>query len=307
MQTMTPAANTKPPVADHQKVLALRRGNSLAAVARQTGLPLGTVKAICSRSGAFRDNQALRSLCSLPPVQQSSSSALAQITLPPQVEVTGDPELDALLWLREVIKTGNPAFIANALEAVKRIKTPIDVLERKYTQHLVAQNPGSLMAAFQSIGFADLEALARSTNEKLALRHEGLARFGNVEGLFAETPAERFCIDALKGVHRKRDFGDYDASTVDARFNSRADLLPQTLDDCLFELRYWDDLYRLREADSCGDHEPEVNAREDFVLRSLARIRPRTKAEAVSVFRYLAESEFMDRKETESILLNLIG
>lgn len=56
-----------------------------------------------------------------------------------------------------------------------------------------------------------------------------------------------------------------------------------------------------------GDHWHEVQAREDFAFRSLARIRPKSKDEAVSVLRYLATEEAMDREETGDILLNLIG
>jgi hypothetical protein len=46
------------------------------------------------------------------------------------------------------------------------------------------------------------------------------------------------------------------------------------------------------------------NARDDFFL--LVEIRPRNKTESIAVLRYLAE-EYMDRKETDAILLNLIG
>ena len=39
----------------------------------------------------------------------------------------------------------------------------------------------------------------------------------------------------------------------------------------------------------------------------LAEIRPRCKTESVAVLRYMAEKEYMDREETDAILLNLIG
>jgi hypothetical protein len=56
-----------------------------------------------------------------------------------------------------------------------------------------------------------------------------------------------------------------------------------------------------------GDSGREAYARECFAFRCLARIRPKSKAEAIAVFRYLADGERMDDTETESILLNLIG
>lgn len=39
----------------------------------------------------------------------------------------------------------------------------------------------------------------------------------------------------------------------------------------------------------------------------LAQIRPRDKAEALAVFRYLIASELDDMAESEAILFNLIG
>jgi hypothetical protein len=85
--------------------------------------------------------------------------------------------------------------------------------------------------------------------------------------------------------------------------------MPNTLSDCLHELDYWRALYRLRHAvdRECGDGHPEVHARERFVFGLLARRRPRSKDEAVAVFRYLVANERMDDTETEAILLNVIG
>lgn len=130
--------NMKPPVSIKSKVLELRRSHSLREVAEQTGLPLGTVKTICSRSGAFRDNQAQRTLFTLPSIQPSESNALAVPSLPPQTKVTGDHDIDAVLWLREVINTGQAGLIEKAMEAAKRIKTPLKDLEKRYLDYLVA-------------------------------------------------------------------------------------------------------------------------------------------------------------------------
>jgi hypothetical protein len=269
---------------------------------------LGTVKTICSRSGAFRDNQTLRALCTLPPIQQSESTTLIVPDLPPQDVVTGDNEVDAVLWLRQVISTGQAALIEKAMLAAKWIKTPLAELEKRYRDHLVAQSPGHFAAAWGSFGFADLEELVNTSTEKLTRQHEALSRFGSVDALFLKTSAEQFCIDALAGLKRKREFGEFDNAQVDQRFQARHDLIPQTLSDCLHELAYWDNLYTIRQAshDNAGDHWPEVQARDDFVFRSLARIRARTKEEAVAVFRYLADSEHMDREEANDILSNLM-
>ncbi|MBN9696505.1 MAG: hypothetical protein J0L85_11985 [Zoogloea sp.] len=93
------------------------------------------------------------------------------------------------------------------------------------------------------------------------------------------------------------------------RFKDRPELMPQTLADCLHELRFWSDLYRLRAA-VCfdgGDPPPEATARDWFVFGMLAEIRPRTKEEAVAVLRFMVEEERMDMQETDAILMNLVG
>ena len=115
-----------------EQVITLRRKHSLSEVASLAGLPLGTVKAIVSRSGLFTDNTRHRAMFTLPPLQSSGETLPAVQELPPQEVVTGDKEIDALLWLRLVIETGEPARIAQAKEAAGRITTPPGELEQRY-------------------------------------------------------------------------------------------------------------------------------------------------------------------------------
>ena len=84
--------NMKPPVAKSRllpelraRVLELRRTHSAADVARQTGLPVGTVKAVCSRAGTTRDNSAARAFFALPPLALANTTAVtAPAALPVQ-------------------------------------------------------------------------------------------------------------------------------------------------------------------------------------------------------------------------------
>jgi len=209
-----------------------------------------------------------------------------------------------VLWLRAVIQTGQAALIEKAMRAAKRIKTPLAELEKRYMNHLVSKNPGNVFATFASFGFADLHGLAQGAVEKLARQHEATSRFG--DALFANTPAEQFCVEALAGLKRGRML-DFDTQAVDVRFQARPELMPNTLSDCLHELAYWTSLYWLRNSMGLGDSAPEAQARDSFVFRRLACTRAKTKAEAVAVFRYLADSDRMADEETEAILLNLIG
>ncbi|MDH0044483.1 hypothetical protein [Pseudomonas juntendi] len=303
------STKAKQRVSDEQRrlVLELRRRHSLREVAEITGLPLGTVKTLVSRSGAFRDNEQHRALFTLPPISASTETLPSVPGLPPQQVITGDKEVDAVLWLRSIIGTGQAALIDRAMEGAKKIKTPLDVLENRYRDYLVATNPGHLFAAMSSFGLADLDALATRAIEQHRLRLEGAARFGDT--LLADTVAETFCIEALSGLEQSGPLLDFDKSQVAVRFNAHPERLPHTLADCLYELDYWDQLYRLRNAvdRDASDGPAEATAREWFVFGLLAQIRPRDKAEALTVFRYLIASERDDMAESEAIIFNLIG
>lgn len=291
-----------------QQVLELRRHNSLSQVAEQTGLPIGTVKTICSRSGAFRDNERLRAMCSLPPIRVSAETLPAAPTMPPQTKVTGDSEIDAVLWLRECISTGQAVLIDLAMQQVKKIKTPLDRLEKRYTQMIVQANPGNPFAALGTFGFADLKGLAEQSKKIAARKHEAFSRFG--DQLFEPTDAEQYCIETLQGVGPNR-IGFLDEKLAAERFRADPDLLPNTLADCLHELRYWNALSGLRYAFGTGAGDPpaEVSARESFLFACMATIRPRSKEEALQVLNWMIEDREnrFDRNETDAILLNLIG
>lgn len=262
----------------------------------------------------MQDNHAFRALFSLPPVQTSTSTALAVPEMPAPKVVTGDRELDAVLWLRDCIKTGHAALIAQALEAFKKIKTPAKELEDRYCEYLRITSGGNPFAViFGGMGFANLESLASSSSEKLAKRHDAVARFGSIDNLFKKNAAELACEKALRGLKRPADkhgFHEYDEAQADARFAKHADLVPHTLADCMHAMQFGSALYWLRHAssaDNIGDHWPAFQEHEDYCFRSMARIAPQSKEEALAVLEYLEEEEVTDRKERPAILRNLIA
>lgn len=288
---------------ERQQVIELKRQHSFTEVAEMTDLPLGTVRTIVRRSGAFTDNLKHRELFALPPIQQSQSTGIAAAVMPLQQTVTGDLELDAVLWLREVIDTGNTAYIDKALEAARNIKTPLKDLETRYMRHVLQTTGNQTKALFGSIGFADLEGRARAAKRKAILISEAVARFGTDD--WFETEADHFCADALKGLKPKN--GWFDHGEVAARFRQHTDLMPHTLDDCLYELGYWDNLYWLRDALYECDHPQESSAREDFTFYMLSQIRPRNKTEAKAVLSYLIYRERKDDKDFDAIVENLLS
>lgn len=299
---------TKQRISDdvRQRVLDLRRSHSLREVAAMTGLSLGTVKTLVSRSGRFRDNAKHRELFSLPPIRESEETLPSVPELPPQEDITGDREVDAVLWLHQVINTGNAALIERAMEGARKIKTPLTVLQQRYKQYLIDTYPDNPLAAFGAYGFSDLEGLAIAAIERQRLQVEAIARFG--DRLMSDTPAEAFCVEVLAGLEFSEAYLPFDEASVAERFKAHPELIPQTLADCLHELKYWKHLHRLRSA-SCKEYcQPleEVTSRDWFVFGLLAEIRPRDTEEAKAVLRYLLECGRRDVIGADAILENII-
>lgn len=253
----------------------------------------------------MKNNEALRALFTLPPIPASASTAVTAVEAPRPEVITGDQEVDAVLWLQRIVATGDKALIDKAMEAVKRITTPMKTLADRYTAHLLAAGHHAMQVAFASIGFGDLEDQARRAVRKATLHHEALARFGSIDELFADTPAEKLCIKALRGLKQENTL--YDRESAAKRFAKHDALLPATVDDCLYARRYWRDLYALRNVFEYGDGLDQAYAHECFCFENLARLQPRNAAEAMSALEHIENSERMDDKATPAVLRNLIA
>ena len=292
-------------ITDHQRaqVLELKRKHSYSEVAAITGLALGTVRTIVRRSGALSDNPKHRLMFTLPAIKHSVSTQLAAVVMPSQRTVTGDLEIDAVLWLREVIATGDPLAIERALQAVANIKTPLAEIEKRYANHLRKNGGGSMFAAFKSIGFADIEGHVKKSKTTALRKAEAAARFGNDPDLMTE--AERWAIRVLDDV----DVGlmDSDRSGIADRFKQHPELMPHTLADCLHELSFWDDLYWLKQAADAGEPAQECYEREHFIFDLMADIRPRNREEATAVLQYIIDHERKDDRSADAILFNLVS
>lgn len=258
----------------------------------------------------MQDNQAFRALFSLPPIQASTSTALTVPEMPAPKVVTGDREVDTVLWLQECVSTGHQILIDKALEAAKKITTPMKDLGLRYGQHLMRQHGSSMMAAFGSMGFGELESQAQGAIKKKQRQHVALSRFGTVEALFSDTPAEAACKKALRGVKRIKGepFNDYDMAQAAERFAKKPDLQPLTLADCLHGQAYWHELYKLRcPFDGHGDAPAYAQAHDDHCFSLMAKLAPRSKDEALAVFDYMEDREATDRTEGPAIVRNLIA
>lgn len=292
-------------ITDQQRaqVLELKRKHSYTEVAAITGLPLGTVRTIVRRSGALSDNPKHRLMFTLPVIKHSASTQLAAFVMPPQRTVTGDKEIDAVLWLREVIATGDPLAIDRALAAVANIKTPLAEIEKRYTDHLIRHSNGNMFSTFASFNFADIEGHVKKSKTTALRKAEAAARFGDDPDIMTE--AERWAIRVLDGV----DVGLMNKSQAEIadRFKQHPELMPHTLADCLYELNFWNDLYCLKMAADAGEPAQECYEREHFVFELMAEIRPRSRDEATAVLQYIIDNERKDDCSADAVLFNLVS
>lgn len=256
----------------------------------------------------MRNNRAFRAIFTLPPLRASRATALTVATMPESKSVTGDREVDAMLWLQQVVNTGDAVLIEHTLRAAKKLKSSPEDLRRRYQDILHSQSQGSaIVVALQTMNFGNLEAQAKNATERLKKEHEALSRFGSVDALFDNTAAEAACVDALSGLDKEDgSLLVYDEKKVDARFARKAELVPATIADCLHGMKFWKTLYRLRAPFGCGDPAPEGSAHDDFLFRQLAFITPRSKVEALAALDCV-ESQDFDRTEAPAILRNLVG
>ena len=315
------------------EIIRLKRdGVGYQRITTQTGINLSTVKSICQRSGLFRDNPAHAALFCIPGTQFSNLPAIPK-PLPPQQKITGHRQTDAYLWVLEVIKTGEPAHIAAAEEALQKLTiTPKEAQER-YTQYLQAQGAG-WTAVFSTFLMDNPQHHINSAKAQREAATAVRSTFGSYEAAMEATAPERLMMAAYGGVYeealygwteeekaRGRIGGERIFETWDARKAASKgfrDVLPEpyTLSDVVREYLYWAWLIDMRSAarketdpDGYGDDHPEISDREDYLDTLLETIRPRHQQEALEVLKwYLDFDRFQDMgADSDGVYLNLIG
>lgn len=295
------------------EILRLKReGKGYKTISRLTGVNLNTVKTTCRRSGLFRDNPEHRVLFTIPEQKYSTALALPK-PLPPQCAVTGDKQTDAYLWVLAVIKTGEPAHIAAAEEALKKLTITPKQAQGNYTRHLQAQGAG-WTSVFSTMWMDNPQHYIDQA--KAQYEKAGAVRgvFGSLEAVFQPVEAERR-IEDVYGAYQEV-YCDIMAK-VPGEFVF-TDVLPEpyTLSDVVREIQYWDWLSSMRNSafrELYPDEYPNENMhlwdREQYLDHLLETIRPITRAEALDVLKwYLKYPRYQDMNaDSDGVYLNLIG
>lgn len=229
-------------------------------------------------------------LFAIPTSPPSDSTALVAPTLPEQTCITGDREVDALLWLGRVCKTTTDlAVLDKALEAAAKIQTPANDLEKRYSAWLMRQ-PGAhpMRTIFGSFGMADIQGKVERARQRIRVNAEGRAIFGTLEAALAPTPAEAM-LEQTISEWPTGDFWNWSAEQLAEVFARSVN--PVSLTGCVAELRYWAWLYDIRRhlyaTEYPDDYTPDpsetVSARERYVEHRLTVLPPVDRAEAIYV------------------------
>lgn len=316
------------------EILRLKReGKGYKTISRLTGVNLNTVKTTCRRSGLFRDNPEHRVLFTIPEKKYSTAVAVPK-PLPPQRTITGDKQTDAYLWVLEVIKTGEPAHITAAEDALKKLTITPKQAQENYTRHLQAQGAG-WTSVFSTMWMDNpqhyIEGAKRQRENALAAR----GAFGSYEAAMEPTEAERRMLAECGEIYDdecygwsddERQRGSISGNRVFEAWDERraaskgfADVLPDpyTLSDVVREFEYWSWLYRMRSAarkeiDPGGydDGDGPIADREAWLDKKLETLRPRDQREALAVLKWYLQSERHQGSygaDSDAVYLNLIG
>lgn len=245
---------------------------------------------VAQRRRSRAENAEHQRLFTIPTAPPSDSTTLVAPQLPEQTRMTGDLEVDAVLWLGRVCKmTTDLAVLDKALDAAAKIQTPAKELERRYSDWIMRQ-PGAhpMQAAFGSFGMADIQGKVERARTRIRTHAEALAIFGTLDAALADTPAEAM-LDETVGELPTGDYWRWSTEQLAELFARSVN--PASLTECVSELRYWHWLHNIRHHmytttypdDYAPDPSELISAREYYVKGLLTVLPPVDRAEAIHI------------------------
>lgn len=224
-------------------------------------------------------------LFAIPEPTPSPSTGLVVPSLPEPEPVTGDRDVDTMLWLRHVCKTArDPITLELAMEAAEQITTPAKALEDRYAAWLHQQAAHPFQVAFATIGLADIKHHVAAARERIKVHNEGLAVFGSYHQALAPTPAEQM-LERTAGTLPDKPVWELEDSELGPVFTDCIN--PTTLTEAAAELRYWSWIgtvrWKMRETEAPGSFDGDegdlLTARRWWVESLLTRLAPQEHGE----------------------------
>jgi hypothetical protein len=253
-------------------------------------------------------------LFSIPkPSPSTDPISLPSKPIPQKQQVTGDHELDTVLWLSEVCSTTCDLDVLDkVLEYAQQITTPAEKLAVRYRDYQLENGVTAFAASMTTFGFGDIDRVVRSARYRINKTIEGLQLFGSFEGAMAPTAPERMLMDSI--TLSEDEFFSLSYEEIPNIFGGSAN--PGTLSEALQEIRYWEWLDKIRKSmimtfdpNYCDSYRDSLlGGRKTFVFRQLLVLDPVDLEEARKVARAIQPDDLrFDTDFENKILLHLLG
>ncbi|MBD2812274.1 helix-turn-helix domain-containing protein [Xenorhabdus sp. Vera] len=280
------------------------------------------------------DNAVHKTLFTLP--EPGHSTAIATVKpLPVQRKITGNKQVDAYLWVLEVIKTNEPAHLDAAEAALKKLKITPKAAQQKYADYLMKSGAHAFQIAFGTMSMDNPQGYIDRAKEQIKDAAKVRATFASYEAALELTEPEKLMlVGELAEIYEPFHYWNEEEHAEGCMHGDRinevdelrkaiakgfAEQLPEpyTLSDVVREFLYWDWLYQMRsvaakELDPGGFGDGEryyIYDREEYLEEKLATLQAVNRQEAIDVCKWvLDEGRFDDRSDlTDRIILNLVG
>ncbi len=231
--------------------------------------------------------------------------------IPQRKVVTGDHEIDTVLWWNEVCATTtDTAVLDQVMEASQEITLPSKELDTRYLEYLAHSGEPRITSALSSWDFSNIERKVKAARYRIKKSNEALNIFGSYEIAMSPTPPELMLIESTA------ELPDGDLSSLEKASIFANSVNPGTLSETLDEIRYWDWLRKIRNVLPKSDrgssllfkHEDMFDLRISFIFHLLEEIEPVDQEEVIKVARAILPDDLnLDSDSQVKILLHLMG
>lgn len=232
------------------------------------------------------------------------------------IQLTGDHDIDIMIWIRTILQTEDAMSHLDVLEAkLEEMSTSPASAILRYTDKL--RESGSkdfeLMRDVFTLNSNWKETIAWMRKKKKGAEYV-ISKFGSKEAVFELTLPEKIIVEKYGYLYEVCDEESEFRASVVSGFKEVLPS-PETLTDVVREWNYWqfilDSRRQVNTSASNPNRTPWWWERLDFLVQQLMLTKPVTRAEALAVCEWLLHecSYFSDRDGDafDKIILNLVG
>ncbi|EOV6195433.1 hypothetical protein ACN94K_002537 [Klebsiella quasipneumoniae] len=238
----------------------------------------------------------------------------ARTRLPAFLQLTGNNDIDILVWVRTALQNEDVTPYLNEVEAkldemsmepAKAILNFVDNLRKSGSQNFdFMRDVFNLNANWKG----EIERLRRRYEEAESI----INKFGSREAVFELTLPEKIIVENYGYLYEVCDEESEFRESVVSGFRHVLPS-PTTLTDVIREWEYWafisNSRLRVKDPKSYLNKTPWKWDRIDFLIEQLTCLKPVTRTEALTVCKWLLACDYFEGRDSlfDRIILNLVG